>query len=107
MYRFVTESTVEERIVERAAKKLKLDSLVIQKGRLGQASHKGPSTNELHQMLQFGAQEVYRTQASTDTHTHTLASTERRTPTGLVSGSLHSPRISGSVYLYTSTCACT
>ncbi|PHJ25320.1 swi2 snf2 iswi-like (at hook), partial [Cystoisospora suis] len=65
VYRFVTESTVEERIVERAAKKLKLDSLVIQKGRLGQSSsssHKGPSTNELHQMLQFGAQEVYRTQ---------------------------------------------
>ena len=66
VYRFVTGSTVEERIVERAAKKLKLDSLVIQKGRLSQRGpqqqQQGPQASELQEILQFGAQEVYRTQ---------------------------------------------
>lgn len=64
VYRFVTGSTVEERIVERAAKKLKLDSLVIQKGRLSQrgTQQQGPHASELQDILQFGAQEVYRTQ---------------------------------------------
>ncbi|OEH77404.1 chromatin remodelling complex protein [Cyclospora cayetanensis] len=64
VYRFVTGSTVEERIVERAAKKLKLDSLVIQKGRLSQkgSQQQGPQASELQDILQFGAQEVYRTQ---------------------------------------------
>ena len=33
IYRFVCEGTVEEKIVERAAKKLKLDHLIIQKGK--------------------------------------------------------------------------
>lgn len=32
VYRFVTDSTVEERIIERAEMKLKLDNLVIQQG---------------------------------------------------------------------------
>lgn len=34
IYRFVTEETVEEKIVERAESKLYLDALVIQQGRL-------------------------------------------------------------------------
>lgn len=34
VYRFVTDSTVEERIIERAEMKLKLDNLVIQQGML-------------------------------------------------------------------------
>ncbi len=33
VYRFVTEGTVEEKIVERAAKKLKIDHLIIQRGK--------------------------------------------------------------------------
>ena len=32
VYRFVTDSTVEERIIERAEMKLRLDNLVIQQG---------------------------------------------------------------------------
>lgn len=32
MFRFITENTVEERIVERAEMKLQLDSIVIQQG---------------------------------------------------------------------------
>ncbi|KAH8583566.1 SNF2L with a SWI SNF2 like ATpase and a Myb domain [Cryptosporidium sp. chipmunk genotype I] len=61
VYRFVTEKTVEERIVERAAKKLKLDSLIIQQGLISNASHSAPDNRELHEMIQFGAQEVYHT----------------------------------------------
>ena len=33
MFRFITENTVEERIVERAEMKLRLDSIVIQQGK--------------------------------------------------------------------------
>jgi SWI/SNF-related matrix-associated actin-dependent regulator of chromatin subfamily A member 5 len=34
VYRLVTENTVEEKIVERAQQKLKLDAMVVQQGRL-------------------------------------------------------------------------
>lgn len=34
VFRFITENTVEERIVERAEMKLRLDSIVIQQGNL-------------------------------------------------------------------------
>jgi len=34
VFRFITEHTVEERIVERAEMKLRLDNIVIQQGRL-------------------------------------------------------------------------
>lgn len=34
MFRFITENTVEERIVERAEMKLRLDSIVIQQGKM-------------------------------------------------------------------------
>ena len=34
IYRLVTENTVEEKIVERAQQKLKLDAMVVQQGRL-------------------------------------------------------------------------
>jgi SNF2 family DNA or RNA helicase len=33
VYRFVTEGSVEEKIVERAARKLKVDHLIMQKGK--------------------------------------------------------------------------
>ena len=38
MFRFVTEGSVEERMLERAAQKLRLDQLVIQQGRAQQAA---------------------------------------------------------------------
>ena len=34
MFRFVTENTVEERIIERAEMKLRLDNVVIQQGKV-------------------------------------------------------------------------
>ena len=40
VYRFVTEGSVEERMLERAAQKLRLDQLVIQQGRAQQSKSK-------------------------------------------------------------------
>jgi SWI/SNF-related matrix-associated actin-dependent regulator of chromatin subfamily A member 5 len=48
VYRFVTEGSVEERMLERAAQKLRLDQLVIQQGR--QQTTKG---EHVVQMLLF------------------------------------------------------
>ena len=57
VYRFITEGTVEEKIAERAAKKLKMDHLVIQKGALS-AQNKAPTVQEMNLIVQFGAQQV-------------------------------------------------
>lgn len=38
VYRFITEESVEERMLERAAQKLRLDQLVIQQGRQQKAA---------------------------------------------------------------------
>eukprot|EP00658_Telonema_sp_P-2_P000140 TRINITY_DN10043_c0_g2_i1.p1 TRINITY_DN10043_c0_g2~~TRINITY_DN10043_c0_g2_i1.p1 ORF type:complete len:965 (+),score=286.55 TRINITY_DN10043_c0_g2_i1:52-2946(+) len=66
VFRFVTEKSVEERIIERATKKLKLDALVIQQGRLQEQS-KALSKNDLIGMIKYGADEVLRAKGSTIT----------------------------------------
>lgn len=66
VFRFVTEKTVEERIIERATKKLKLDALVIQQGRLQEQS-KAMSKNDLIGMIKYGADEVLRAKSSSIT----------------------------------------
>jgi len=57
VYRLITEDSVEVKIVEKSACKLKLDHLVIQKGRLAQAS-KAIGKNDLTDWIQFGAQKI-------------------------------------------------
>jgi len=57
VYRLVTEDSVEVKIAEKAAKKLKMDHLVIQKGRLAQAG-KSISKSEVENMVAFGAQAI-------------------------------------------------
>lgn len=57
VYRFVAEGTVEEKIVERAAKKLKIDNLIIQKGK---AIQNKPSALEINNMIQFGANNIFQ-----------------------------------------------
>lgn len=64
VYRFITEGTVEEKICERAAKKLKMDHLVIQRGALAH-SHKSPSLQEMNHILQYGAQQVLKSTGQT------------------------------------------
>jgi len=66
VFRFITEKTVEERIIERATKKLKLDALVIQQGRLQEQS-KAMSKNDLVGMIKYGADEILRAKGSTIT----------------------------------------
>ncbi|KAJ2005841.1 chromatin remodeling complex Adenosinetriphosphatase [Coemansia thaxteri] len=58
VYRFITEDSVEEKVLERAMQKLRLDQLVIQQGRLAQPS-KGTSREQLLDMVQFGAESIF------------------------------------------------
>ena len=57
-YRFVTEGTVEEKIVERAQRKLYLDAVVIQQGRLVEAD-KQLDKSALQSMIRFGADAIF------------------------------------------------
>lgn len=57
-YRFVTEGTVEEKIVERAQRKLYLDAVVIQQGRLVEQDKQLDKT-ELQAMIRFGADAIF------------------------------------------------
>eukprot|EP00340_Litonotus_pictus_P005588 CAMPEP_0170515282 /NCGR_PEP_ID=MMETSP0209-20121228/1721_1 /TAXON_ID=665100 ORGANISM="Litonotus pictus, Strain P1" /NCGR_SAMPLE_ID=MMETSP0209 /ASSEMBLY_ACC=CAM_ASM_000301 /LENGTH=1089 /DNA_ID=CAMNT_0010799683 /DNA_START=4 /DNA_END=3273 /DNA_ORIENTATION=+ len=56
IYRFVTEGTVEEKIIERAAKKLKIDHLIIQKGKTVQNK---PTALEVNSMIHYGAADIF------------------------------------------------
>ena len=40
VFRFITENTIEEKMIEKQALKLKLDSVIIQRGRTATKSHK-------------------------------------------------------------------
>ncbi|KAH6652782.1 SNF2 family N-terminal domain-containing protein [Truncatella angustata] len=65
VYRFVTENAIEEKVLERAAQKLRLDQLVIQQGRAHPGA-KGPAAkDELLSMIQHGAQNVFQTKGGT------------------------------------------
>ncbi|KAK7470113.1 chromatin remodeling complex Adenosinetriphosphatase [Stygiomarasmius scandens] len=56
VFRFITEGSVEERMLERAAQKLRLDQLVIQQGRQQQA--KAANKEELLEMITHGAEKI-------------------------------------------------
>ncbi|KAG2523912.1 hypothetical protein JM18_004735 [Phytophthora kernoviae] len=58
VFRFITDGTVEEKIVERAERKLYLDAAIIQQGRLAQQNRK-LSKDELMTMVRFGADEIF------------------------------------------------
>jgi len=57
VFRFITEKTVEERIIEKAEMKLRLDSVVIQQGRLSEAQ-KSLGKDEMLSMIRHGAHEI-------------------------------------------------
>lgn len=57
VFRFVTDKSIEERILERAAQKLRLDQLVIQQGR-AQPSKNNQSKDDLVEMIQHGAEAI-------------------------------------------------
>ncbi|TFY75848.1 hypothetical protein EWM64_g8166 [Hericium alpestre] len=56
VFRFITEESVEERMLERAAQKLRLDQLVIQQGR--QTETKAANKDELLEMITHGAEKI-------------------------------------------------
>jgi SWI/SNF-related matrix-associated actin-dependent regulator of chromatin subfamily A member 5 len=64
VYRFVTENAIEEKVLERAAQKLRLDQLVIQQGR-AQQTGKAASKDELLNMVQHGAEEIFEREGGT------------------------------------------
>lgn len=65
VFRFVTENAIEEKVLERAAQKLRLDQLVIQQGRAQQAAKAAASKDELLNMIQHGAEKVFNTKGAT------------------------------------------
>ena len=64
VFRFVSEGTVEEKIVERADRKLFLDAAVIQQGRISE-KHAQLSKGELMTMVRFGADEIINSKGGT------------------------------------------
>ncbi|ORX54808.1 hypothetical protein BCR36DRAFT_282567, partial [Piromyces finnis] len=65
VFRFITENAIEEKVIERATQKLRLDQLVIQQGKAQQS--KAASKDELLNMIQYGANEVMQSGESTIT----------------------------------------
>jgi SWI/SNF-related matrix-associated actin-dependent regulator of chromatin subfamily A member 5 len=57
VFRFITEGTVEEKIIERADRKLFLDAAVIQQGRLAE-QHSSLEKDEVMRMVRFGADQI-------------------------------------------------
>ncbi|KAK3682139.1 chromatin remodelling complex ATPase chain ISW1 [Podospora appendiculata] len=64
VYRFVTDNAIEEKVLERAAQKLRLDQLVIQQGRAQVAAKAAANKDELLSMIQHGAEKVFQTKGT-------------------------------------------
>ncbi|XP_025084956.1 SWI/SNF-related matrix-associated actin-dependent regulator of chromatin subfamily A member 5-like isoform X2 [Pomacea canaliculata] len=64
VFRFITENTVEERIVERAEMKLRLDNVVIQQGRLVDQNTNKLGKDEVLNMIRHGASHVFASKES-------------------------------------------
>lgn len=63
VFRYITENTVEEKIVERAEIKLRLDKLVIQQGRLVD-NRSQLNKDEMLNIIRFGANHVFASKES-------------------------------------------
>ena len=64
VFRFVTEQAIEEKVLERAAQKLRLDQLVIQQGRAQQQVKNAASKDELLNMIQHGAEKIFQSKSA-------------------------------------------
>ena len=60
VYRFICENTIEEKIIERQAMRLKLDSLIIQQGRVLKNSGEAFTKDQMKEMIQYGADAIFR-----------------------------------------------
>ena len=59
VFRLITENTVEERIVEKAERKLQLDRMVIQQGRMTDQTSKKLKKEEMLSIIRHGASQVF------------------------------------------------
>jgi len=85
VFRLVSEGTVEERIIEKAEHKLRLDALVIQSGRLVEKDKKLDG-NDMLAMIQFGAEKMFKSKGATITDDDIdaiLARGEEKTAAGI------------------------
>lgn len=62
--RFIEENTVEEKIIEKAEIKLRLDKLVIQQGRLADAKNTALNKDDMLSMIRFGANHIFSSKES-------------------------------------------
>jgi len=65
VFRLVTEDTIEQKVVERAQQKLKLDAMVVQQGRLNDKDKL--SRDELLNAIRFGADKIFKSKDSSIT----------------------------------------
>ncbi|KAJ3264367.1 hypothetical protein HDU77_008671 [Chytriomyces hyalinus] len=66
VFRFITENAIEEKVIDRATQKLRLDQLVIQQGRAAQNKVATAATkDDLISMIQHGAQSIFSSTDST------------------------------------------
>ncbi|KAL7550037.1 hypothetical protein ACHAWF_013276 [Thalassiosira exigua] len=65
VFRLVTEDTIEQKVVERAQQKLKLDAMVVQQGRLKEKDKL--SRDELLGAIRFGADKIFKSKDSSIT----------------------------------------
>jgi len=63
VFRFATENSIEEKVIEKAYKKLRLDALVIQQGRLVENT-KSVNKDDLLNMVRYGAEMVFSSEPS-------------------------------------------
>lgn len=64
VYRLITENAIEEKVIERATQKLRLDQLVIQQGTQQTPQQQQTSKGDLLSMIQHGAQDIFNTKDS-------------------------------------------
>ncbi|WIA10295.1 hypothetical protein OEZ86_000436 [Tetradesmus obliquus] len=64
VFRFCIENSIEEKVIEKAYKKLRLDALVIQQGRLTENQGTKVNKEDLLSMVRYGAELVFSSEAS-------------------------------------------
>ena len=64
VFRLCVEHSIEEKVIEKAYKKLRLDALVIQQGRLTENANKNVNKEDLLQMVRYGAEMVFSSEAA-------------------------------------------
>ncbi|KAI3382491.1 hypothetical protein SNEBB_001112 [Seison nebaliae] len=82
IYRFVNRSTVEERIIEVAKKKMMLTHLVVSGVGGGSTKSTGLTKKELSDILKFGAEDLFKDDDETPT-TNGAPTNSSTTPTGI------------------------